>query len=138
MCIRDAYFHCNTNATYLWDITLASKSKLSYPPECLCFPENEPPSFHWPIELEIAAKLKCPLHGNRFKRIAMLYVAKWLREKREWFIATRRSAQYQKAWRASFPPGLWPAEEQRVGNKISLRLKDGSVLLAVEYNWKTS
>jgi hypothetical protein len=61
---------------------------------CICFPENEPPSFHWPIELEIAAKLKCPLHGDRFKPMAMIYVAEWLRKKREWFIAMRRSAQY--------------------------------------------
>ena len=119
-------------------VEMASKSKLGHPPECTCFPENEQPSFHWRIELEIASKLKCPLHGNRFKPLAMIYVAEWLRKKREGFIATRRSAQYQKAWRASFLPGLWPAEEQNVGHKIFLRLKDGSVLLAVEYNWKTS
>ena len=68
----------------------------------------------------------------------MTYVAEWLRKKREAFMATRRSAQYRKAWQASFSPDVWPAEEQKVGQKISLHLKDGSVLLAVEYNWKTS
>jgi hypothetical protein len=119
-------------------VELTSKSKSSFPAECTCFPEKERPSFHWLVELEAAAKVKCPLHGERFKPTGMIYVAGWLRKKREWFIATRRSPQYQKAWRASFPSGLWPAEEQRVGNKISLRLKDESVLLAVEYNWKTS
>jgi hypothetical protein len=113
------------------------KTQSIFSQDCICFPEKEQPSFHWRIELEIAAMVKCPLHGDRFKPLAMFYVAEWLRKKREWFIATRRSAQYQKAWRASFPPGLWPAEEQRVGNKIFLRLKDQSVLLAVEYNWKT-
>ena len=117
---------------------LASKSKWSCPPDCICFPENEPPSFHWLVEREIAAKLECPLHGQRFKPVAMTYVAEWLRKKREAFMATRRSAQYRKAWQASFSPDVWPAEEQKVGQKISLHLKDGSVLLAVEYNWKTS
>jgi len=28
LCTRDAYFLSNTNATYLWDITLASLTKL--------------------------------------------------------------------------------------------------------------
>ena len=58
--------------------------------------------------------------------------AKWLRPKRESFLATYRSEQYQKAWRASFTPDLWPAEEQKVEKKMFLRLKDGIALFADE------
>jgi hypothetical protein len=35
----------------------------------------------FPIELEIAAKVKCSLHGERFNRnVFFVYVSKWLRE----------------------------------------------------------
>jgi hypothetical protein len=60
----------------------------------------------FPSEEEIAAKIKCPLHGNRFRQpIFHIYVAKWRREgkpKRR----QRLSPQYQKAWLASFPEDL--------------------------------
>jgi hypothetical protein len=71
--------------------------------DCICFPENEPPFFCFPSEEEIGAKVKCPLHGNRFRQpMVHIYVAKWRREgepKRR----QRLSPQYQKAWLASFP-----------------------------------
>jgi hypothetical protein len=35
---------------------------------------------------------------------------------------------YPKAWAASFPPDLWPAEEIEVGGRTMLRLKDGAIL----------
>jgi hypothetical protein len=73
---------------------------------CICFPENEPPFFCFPSEEEIAAKVKCPLHGNRFRQpIFHIYVAKWRRES-ELKRRQRLSAQYQKAWLASFPEDL--------------------------------
>ena len=67
-----------------------------------------------------------------------IYVSKWFREKiREQ--STHHSAQYRKAWSASFPPDLWPAEEQETedGN-IFLKLKDGTRLLAYKPAWKTA
>lgn len=70
---------------------------------CICFPENEPPFFGLPGEQRIAASVKCPLHGDRFKQpIFHLYAATWRRE-REPLRRQRLSPQYQKAWDASFP-----------------------------------
>jgi hypothetical protein len=43
---------------------------------------------------------------------------------------TNHSDQYRKAWFASFPPELWPAEEETENGNIFLRLKDGTRLLA--------
>jgi hypothetical protein len=43
----------------------------------------------------------------------------------------RLSAQYRKAWDASFPPDLWPAvpQEESEDGRIFFRLKDGAKLL---------
>ena len=57
-----------------------------------------------------------------------LYMAKWRREKQIKYRLSRLDAQYHKAWNASFPPELWPAEEILVEGKTWLRLKDGSML----------
>src|SRR5437660_8165788 len=75
-----------------------------FSPECICFPENEQPFFGLPIEEQIAAKVLCPLHGDRFAPTFHIYVPKWRRDnekKIRWF---RLSPQYHKAWHASFPP----------------------------------
>ena len=107
-----------------------------YSAECICFPENEPPYFGFPLEQEIAFRVKCPLHGNRWKwTFHHIYVSTWLREvferKRETL-----STQHRKAWAASFPPSLWPALEEETEEGVYLRLKDGTRLLAEEYAWK--
>ena len=95
--------------TLLKRIEQAEKALLAqsiFSADCICFPENEPPFFCFPSEEEIAAKVKCPLHGNRFRQpMVHIYVAKWRREgepKRR----QRLSPQYQKAWLASFPEDL--------------------------------
>jgi hypothetical protein len=86
---------------------------------CICFPKNEQPCFAWPIEEQIAAQLKCPLHGERFKPPQFfVYVAKWLREKLPGFLWSRHSEQYRKAWFASFPSGSWPAKENETDGPL--------------------
>lgn len=108
-----------------------TKTKTNFSPECICWPDNEYPFFGFDIEREIAAGVKCPVHGERatvlFQR---LYLPAWRRERgrNAW---SHRSPQYQKAWKASFPPERWPAEEEESANgEIFLRLKDGTRLLA--------
>jgi hypothetical protein len=46
------------------------KAHSKFSPECTCFPEKEPPFFNWPIEQQVATQVKCPLHGERFKRVS--------------------------------------------------------------------
>ena len=117
------------------EIALRAQSKFSQ--DCICFPEREQPSFGFPIEMEIADKVKCPLHGDRFKSLFHIYVPIWLREKIWNHLTTHHSAQYRKAWFAGFPPSLWPADEEETKNHvIFLRLKDGSRILAYEPCWK--
>jgi hypothetical protein len=42
------------------------KGRSVFFPECICFPEQEQPVVGFPIELEIAFRVKCPVHGKRF------------------------------------------------------------------------
>lgn len=110
------------NAEKVADSTLG----LSYAGGCICFPKNEPPFFGLPVEEQVAAKIKCPLHGDRFKPRYFVYVAKWLREKLWEHLYSYHTEQYRKAWFASFPPELWPAEEDETGGPCCLKLKDGT------------
>jgi hypothetical protein len=50
--------------------------------DCLCFPGEEPPLFDCVEEVETAAAVKCPLHGERFKgtRETTIYRPAWLVE----------------------------------------------------------
>ena len=74
------------------------------PAACICFPEDQQPFFCSPSEELVADRVKCPLHGNRFKQpIPHLYVSAWLAEKQP-VRRQRLSAQARKAWAASFPP----------------------------------
>ena len=106
---------------------------------CICFPPDEHPVFHWLAEVEIAAAVCCPLHGVRFHGIEtppFIYRSKWLRRppaEAPVDCATgnwpNHSPQYSKAWRASFPPTLWPAEERfhfQPERTITLILRDGT------------
>lgn len=97
---------------------------------CICFPKHEPPFFGLPIEEQIAAKLRCPLHGERFKSPQFyVYVAVWLRTTLWQLLPDRHSEQYRKAWFASFPEELWPAEAVIPENGPPfLKLKDGTRL----------
>jgi len=113
-----------------------AKARSKSSPDCICFPATEQPFFVFPIEGDIAFFVKCPLHGDRFRWPRFYsYVAKWCREK-EPLRRQRLSAQYQKAWAASFPSDPWPAEEEDAEEGTYLRLKDGTRLLAHEFAWK--
>lgn len=107
-------------------VELVAKAQSRFSSQCICFPENEPPSFNWPVEQQIAAKVKCSLHGGRFRPLTFfIHVSKWLREKKQRLLLTHHSEQYRKAWYASFPADLWPAEEVETDGRLDLRLKDG-------------
>ena len=89
----------------------ALKARSIFSADCVCFPENEQPFFCFPSEEEIAAKVKCPLHGNRFRRTTFhIHVAKWRLES-EPIRRQRLSSQYQKAWLASFSKDLNAARD---------------------------
>jgi hypothetical protein len=86
----------------------ALKIQSVFPSDCICFPKKEPPFFCSPPETMAAAKVKCPLHGDRIMQpIFHIYVSGW-RAEREPARRQRLSAQYRKAWAASFPTELWP------------------------------
>lgn len=81
----------------------AAKIQSRFSTDCICFPDKEPPFFCEPFEEEMAAQVKCPLHGERFKRPQFfMYASSWLRAK-EPARRQRLSAQHRKAWDASFP-----------------------------------
>ena len=46
----------------------ALKTRSFFAQDCICFPEKEQPFLCSSFEEPIAARLKCPLHGNRFKQ----------------------------------------------------------------------
>ena len=59
---------------------LAAKAQSKFSAQCICFPADEPPFFGFPLEEQIAAKVKCPMHGDRFKPTFHIYVPKWRRD----------------------------------------------------------
>lgn len=110
----------------------AAKGQFKFSADCICFPQNEPPFVGFLIEAKIAAQVKCPVHGERIGPMGHLYVSQWRRRSEE-IRRQRLSAQYHKAWLASFPPDLWPAEEEETEDgRTFLRSKDGTRLLAYE------
>jgi hypothetical protein len=123
-------------------------SKLS--PDCICYPDLAP-WVGFEVLSRIAFIVKCPLHGDRFLRnrdSTWICVAEWLRETQYRKILNGSACiftglpdwqgeKYRKAYLASFPPDLWPGEEeqekQEEGPTIYLRLKDGT-RIQVEQN----
>jgi hypothetical protein len=91
---------------------------------CLCFPADEQPEFRWQADAEEAAKVLCPLHGRRFQTV----VTRFLYRARRFSVVDfekgwpHRSAQYQKAMRASLNPALASAKG---ATSQELVLRDG-------------
>jgi hypothetical protein len=67
---------------------------------CICFPAKEPPFFSSVADQEVADRVKCPLHGDRFRKLSHLYVPLW-RKERERIRRKICSVQFKKAWLAS-------------------------------------
>src|SRR6266436_1528334 len=107
----------------------AAKEACPFSAECICFPEKESPSFNTWIEEDFAFEVKCPLHSNRFEiREYRVFVPGWKREENIRLLR-KHSEQYRKAYSASFPPELWPAEQVEKENRLYWRLKDGTRFL---------
>ena len=98
--------------------------------QCICFPPDEPPDIALKAEIEAAKSVRCPIHGNRFDKLApTIYVAARFRQPthlhpERWMGA---SAQYVKAMDASFPADRWPAQEVvDPDDGVRFVLKDGT------------
>ena len=100
--------------------------------DCICFPPDQPPDLLLKAEIEAAKAVRCPIHGNRFSKLApTIYIATRFIQPahlhpERWM---GRSPQYVKAMKASFPPDRWPAQEVvEADESVSLVLKDGTVI----------
>jgi hypothetical protein len=99
--------------------------------DCICFPPDEPPDLELKAEIEAARAIRCPLHGERFSKLApKIYRApRSVRpahlQPESW--SAWHSPQYLKALRASFPPDRWPASEvTEPDGTVRFVLKDGT------------
>ena len=98
-----------------------SKSGLSRDSrDCICFPEHERPFFLYEEIEALAARVKCPVHGERFSPVRYLYIPDWRREVEVGFGWPHRNEQYRRAWNASFLVGSWPVEEIQIAGRIWL------------------
>jgi len=108
-----------------------AKDHFIHSENCICFPENEQPIFSNELQIEIASAVKCPLHGDRFFRPSLRFMALWFVPMLPRF-RQRRTPQHRKAWAASFSSVFWPAKEERLSEETYVRLKDGTLSPASE------
>jgi hypothetical protein len=96
--------------------------------DCICFPPDEPPFLELRAEAEAAKSVLCPLHGERFSRIApQVYRVIDLAVHLDPFWRNRRSPQYIKAMEASFLSDRWPSTEVvEPDGAVRFVLKDGT------------
>jgi hypothetical protein len=111
------------------------RARFVFAPDCICFPDKEPSLFCEELEEEMAAQVKCPLHGERFKpQQFFIYVASWVREN-EPAHRQRLSAQHSKAWDASrLPTRLRRAVDDGVKGQAARALAASGLLLHAEPN----
>lgn len=105
-----------------------TKREVTAEADCICFPPQEPPRLELRPEIEAARAVRCPLHGERFKKRARtIYRVIGLPAHLDRASWRWRSAQYIKAMDASFPPDLWPAKKiVEPDGTVWFVLKDGS------------
>jgi hypothetical protein len=73
--------------------------------DCICFPPNDPPHLELKAEIEAAGGVLCPLHGERFSKLApSIYRVVNLLCHLDQVWRSWHSPQYTKAMDASFPP----------------------------------
>jgi hypothetical protein len=101
--------------------------------DCICFPPDEPPGLELPVEIEAARAVRCPVHGERFTKLApalyrvITHPYHLGKDWRKW-----HSRQYIKAMDASFPLDRWPAGEiVEPDDSVRFVLKDGTEVLYV-------
>jgi hypothetical protein len=105
-----------------------TKRRVRAEADCICFPLEEPPHLELQQEIEAAKAVRCPLHGERFKKRAPI-VYRVIRlpahlDRSSW---RWRSAQYIKAMDASFPPDRWPTKKiVEPDGTVRFVLKDGT------------
>jgi hypothetical protein len=94
---------------------------------CICFPSDEPPQLELKAEVESARSVLCPLHGERFAKVApaiwrVVDLPAHLNQA-DW---KRHSAHYVRAMKSSFPPDRFPAARvEGADGSIRFVLKDG-------------
>jgi hypothetical protein len=76
------YYACQSSASFvfLWGLTNSGGRKergliRGASAHSICFPANEHPSCGFRVELEIAARVKCPIHGDRSRTWGFLYLS---------------------------------------------------------------
>jgi hypothetical protein len=108
------------------DHLIAARGRMSS--DCICFPLSEPPRFFYPEEQEIASRVKCLIHGDRFQRREKVarFFSMWMLERR-YQSYLLQSEQYRRAWEASFHD--WPTKDEDDDN-VYLLFKDGRKYIA--------
>ena len=96
--------------------------------DCICFPPDEPPLLELRAETEAAKSVLCPLHGERFSKVAPhFYRVIHLPVHLDPSWRKRRSPQCIKAMEASFPSQRWPATKiVEPDGVVRFVLKDGT------------
>ena len=116
-------------------LELATKSSMNSSVECICFPRHRSPFFFYCGVEEIAFRVKCRIHGDRFVTASSSFMDDLHREfevGRLWHVDTE---QYRKAWNASFSAGSWPVEQIEIEGRTWLlpRSPEGQLL-----DWKNA
>ena len=85
-------------------------------------------------EVEAARAVLCPLHGERFRKLAVtIYSVIRLPQHLQPDWTSWRSAKYVTAMDASFPPDRWPAKKiVESDGTVRFVLKDGTEIHRLE------
>ena len=81
----------------------AAKAEARFAIGCVCFPENEKPSFVFPVMEEMAIRVLCPIHGVRLQKSYQVYVSEWLRKSYQTFCGRTTVPNFEKPGLPRFP-----------------------------------